>query len=257
MTKQSDVKRVPRTLDKKNASSSRKLRSPPPMLSKNWHTDSHEYKLREDAQRRKGLAHEYYSVERGRKRGRYSRSPLRLGDKFAQHGRDPGRHDRESPRHRHPLHPHLPSRDRRVIRRVRRTPPLENNRHSKGRLRPSFSPPMLRRRMSPPPMRQRPRMRSLERPRRLAERNSPYREERRQRLPDVRYRSKRDSLEERDKYHSSMKNARVLSSSAGKRNSDSGSRRQLGRSGSEMDRVAKTISEESEHRKKKVGEVKK
>lgn len=233
-----------RTLDKKIPPSAKKLRSPTLMPSRDWHADSLEYrryKPREESTRRRNiLAHQDMAVEHNYRGNRRSRSPPRLGDKFLEYSRrpGPGHYGHESPR-RHPP-PHSPTRERRIIRQVRRTPPpIENDRYARGRMRVACSPPDLRRRSrySPPQMRRRPRGYSLDRVRRPVER-SPGREERYKRLPDTRQRSRRRD-EFGDGHHRSGKDDRELNSRGGR------ATRRMGRSvpSGETDQEAKKRKE--------------
>lgn len=204
------------------------------MPSRDWHADSLEYKRckpkEESTHRRSILPQEDMTIEHNYRGSRRSRSPSRLGDKFVEYSRRPGHYVYESPRRHYP--PHSPTRERRIIRQVRRTPPpIDNDRNARGRMHFAYSPPELRRRSrySPPPqMRRRPRGQSLERLRRPIER-SPGREERHKRLPNPRQKSRhRDEFGDShhgDGHHRSSKGGRQLNSRG-----DTATRR-MGRSG--------------------------
>ena len=259
-----------RTLDRKVPSSAKKLRSPTLVPSRDWRADSLEYRRckpkEESTHRRSILPQEDMAIEHNYRGSRRFRSPSRLGDKFVEHSRRPGHYVHESPR-RH-YHPHSPTRERRIIRQVRRTPPpIENDRYARGRMRFAYSPPELRRRgrYSPPPqMRRRPRGRSLERLRRPIERSPGRREERHKRLPNPRPISRRrDEFGDGhhgDGHHRSGKGGRELNSRGGTATKRMG---RSGPSGTETDQEVKKRKEVSKDlgisgkEKQSTGETKK
>lgn len=228
------------------------MRSPPPSLpNKNWRVNSLNYKRgkpREEVMhRRRMLPHEDFAMEHSYRASQHSRSPPRLGDKFVERSRYPDYRGHESSHRHHPSHP--PSRERRIICQVRRSPPfVENDRYSRGRMHSPLNSPIPRHRIkySPSPqMRKRPRIHSLERSRRPIERSSLGREERYKRLPDTKQRSeqKDEYFAPRDEHHSSTRSTRVWNSYGGR--AGVGTRR-IGISGSDTDQDAKKRMEKND-----------
>lgn len=177
--------------DKQASSSAKNLQSPM-VHNKSWRADI-KYQRKEEVIHRDRMSfHRNKTVARSyRPHSRHSRSPPRLRDRFLEHNKHSSHYSHDFC-YRRPSR--LSSRERR-INDQRRSPPVERN-YSRRRMCPSYSPPKLRHRAvySPTRMQRRYRMHSLDRSRRLIDRNV-----RSKRLPSAEHERKLGTVELRRK----------------------------------------------------------